>query len=323
MAKSIAERYERFAQVEAAGRSPLYERLALHVAGSASALRFLARLPESRQQPNLLFGAIRLVAGTPVSTTDFDAALADHGEAIAQTMLSRTTQTNEPARCASLLPALSRIDGPLALIEVGASAGLCLLPDCYGYDWGRLQLPAPACGGEAGPVFRSEASQETPLPTRHPEIVWRAGLDLNPLGVLDDADMAWLECLVWPEHHERLANLRAAVAVARRSPPRIVSGDLTRDLAALIAEAPVDATLVVFHTAVLSYIADQAVRDAFAKDMLASRAIWLSNESPRVFPQFSSAEPPGKGLFLLARNGEPLAWTGPHGQSVAWIGNPE
>ena len=62
-------------------------------------------------------------------------------------MLKRTTQTNEPARCAVFLPLLTGLPQPLALIEVGASAGLCLLPDRYGYDWeeGRvLARPAPA-----------------------------------------------------------------------------------------------------------------------------------------------------------------------------------
>jgi hypothetical protein len=44
-------------------------------------------------------------------------------------MLSRSTQTNEPARCATLLPVLAQLPQPLALNEVGASAGLCLLPD--------------------------------------------------------------------------------------------------------------------------------------------------------------------------------------------------
>jgi hypothetical protein len=49
-------------------------------------------------------------------------------------MLAQSTQTNEPGRCAALLPMLARLPEPLALLEVGASAGLCLLPDFYTYD---------------------------------------------------------------------------------------------------------------------------------------------------------------------------------------------
>ena len=37
-----------------------------------------------------------------------------------------------------------------------------------------------------------------------------------------------------------------------RDPPRVIEGDLTTDLPALAAEAPQDATLVIFHTAVLA-----------------------------------------------------------------------
>ena len=42
--------------------------------------------------------------------------------------------------------------------------------------------------------------------------------------------------------------------IAAEKKPRIVKGDLRTDLARLAAEAPKDATLVIFHTAVLAYI---------------------------------------------------------------------
>ncbi|MCA0960562.1 DUF2332 domain-containing protein [Salipiger bermudensis] len=318
---AIAERYQRFARAEAAGRSALYETMAKHVAESPDALTFLSRLPRDRQQPNLLFAALRLITGTPASVREFDHALEEHANAIAEVMLTRTTQTNEPGRCAALLPVLARIEGPLAVIEVGASAGLCLLPDAYGYDWGRQSLVPPDRSGSAAPVFQCHASEYTPLPVRHPEIVWRAGLDLTPLDVANEDDVAWLETLVWPEHYERLARLRKAVQTARTERPRVVAGDLRQDLQALIADAPGDATVVVFHTAVLSYVTDQGERDAFAAEMIDdARVTWLSNEGPRTFPQFAEAAGPVReDMFLLAVNGKPMAWTGPHGQEIRWI----
>lgn len=320
MTDVISERYLRFADVEAKGVSPLYEALARHVASSPCALAFLRRLPMERRQPNLLFAAMRLVAGGPAAPPDFDAALRDDAEAIEHVMRTRTTQTNEPGRCAALLPALAGIEGPVALIEVGASAGLCLSPDAYGYDWGRRTLPAPRESGARAPVFSCRACAATPLPTAHPQVVWRAGLDLNPLDVSDEADVAWLEHLVWPEHEDRLRNLRKAVSLARRNPPRVEAGDLTRDLAGLIAEAPSDAATVVFHTAVLSYVPEQADRDDFAEMMARSGVVWLSNEAPGVFPDIARRAGPARdGMFLLAKNGEPVAWTGPHGQAVRWI----
>lgn len=318
MPEPMADRYRRFAETEAAGVAPLYEALARAVADSPSVLEFLAQLPKHRQQPNLFLAALRLVAGRVIAPRDLEDIVSERGAEIADIMRTRSTQTNEPARCATLLPALGQIDGPLAIIEVGASAGLCLLPDAYGYDWGRQTLAPPTSDA---PIFSCRACGNAPLPRRHPEIVWRAGLDLNPLSIAAPADVAWLETLVWPGQDARLARLRDAIKIAQtRAPLRIETGDLTRDLAALMDEAPRDATLVVFHTAVLTYVSDQAARDRFAQEMLNSRAHWLSNEGIRVFPQFAG-HTTGRTAdkFLLMENARPIARTGPHGQSLDWI----
>ncbi|WP_114388852.1 DUF2332 domain-containing protein [Notoacmeibacter marinus] len=318
---TIAERYRRFARNEAAGRSAVYESLALCVAKSPITLAFLEQLPKERRQPNLLFAALRLVAGMPVSLEELDHVIDTNKATIAEIMRTRSTQTNEPGRCAVLLPAISQIEGPLALIEVGASAGLCLLPDAYSYDWNGKTLSRPGPSASTRPVFYCKTCGNTPLPVRYPEIVWRAGLDINPLDVWSDEDVKWLEVLVWPEHDERLRHLRKAVRIARMERPRVVPGDLRKDLPALIAEAPRDATVVVFHTAVLSYIAAQGDRDAFAAAMTDNpRVVWLSNESPRTFPQFADTLGSARqNMFLMAIDGQPKAWTGPHGQEILWI----
>ncbi len=120
---------------------------------------------------------------------------------------------------------------------------------------------------------------------------------------------------------DRLANLRAAIRIAGENKPRVVKGDLRTDLAGLIAEAPKGATLVVFHTAVLAYIRSQAERDEFARSVKSRCDFWISNKSPRIFPEIAArvGNQGPKGRFLMSVNGVPVGWTDPHGASLDWI----
>ena len=106
--------------------------------------------------------------------------------------------------------------------------------------------------------------------------------------------MAWLRALVWPEQAGRRDGLDAAIRIAAAEPPRIVRGDLRRDLTALCAEAPADATLVVFHTAVLAYVTDGSERAEFAGAMASLCDFWIANEAPHVFPRLRPAPAPGR-----------------------------
>src|SRR5438067_2805788 len=196
----LSAAYRRFAEEEARGRSPLYEELARGIATDDKMLDLLLSLPRQKRQPNLLFAAARSLLGTPNGWTRFRRGVGQRKDALRALMLTRSTQTNEPGRCAALLPVLAGLPQPLALLEVGASAGLCLLPDFYGYDYGGHR-PNEESGG---PVFACDADPSTPLPGSVPQIVWRAGLDLEPVDVTDPDQTAWLETLVWPEQSGRL-----------------------------------------------------------------------------------------------------------------------
>jgi hypothetical protein len=203
---------------------------------------------------------------------------------------------------------------PLALLEVGAAAGLTLLPDLYSYEYGVRRL---AGRDRCAPILACQPSGQVPLPARVPEVVWRAGIDLNPLDVRDERDLAWLECLIWPGEEGRVERLHAAAAVARRHPPAVHRGDLLDDLARVALQAPGPATLVVYHTAVLAYV-DQHKRRAFARTVAQLGAVWLSNEGPGVLPGVAATGRRGDG-FLLVRDGrELLAETDPHGTWIDW-----
>ncbi len=84
---------------------------------------------------------------------------------------------------------------PLAIIELGASAGLNLLWDQYRYvydgdgSFGALDTAV---------VIRSQfrGSQRPALPALAPPVVGRVGVDLDPIDVRDSEQGRWLQALV-------------------------------------------------------------------------------------------------------------------------------
>ena len=310
---STAETYRAFAQGQAAGVSPSYEALALAVAHDQTVLELLATVPEPKRQPNLLLG-VRAHLGGPLEPERFLEWAAAQWPTIREQLLARRTQTNEPARCATLLPVLNRLQGPLALLEVGASAGLCLYPDQYRYDYG-----AGIVGNGPGPVLECRWGRAEPPPSTVPDVVWRAGIDVNPLDLANPEDAAWLQALVWPEQEHRRARLAAATQLVRAAPPLLVAGDLVDDLPRVAASAPSHATLVVFHSAVLAY-GDVPVRERFAAAVQALPGHWVANEHPTLLegivePYAAPSPRDGPSPFLVALDGTPMGWAGPHGQS--------
>jgi len=254
-----------------------------------------------------------LLGGPVADPVAFHGFTVANWPAIEAQLRVRATQTNEAGRCALLLPVLAALPQPLALLEVGASAGLCLYPDRYSYRYGDRVV------GSGEPVLECLATGMA-APSGVPEVVWRAGLDLNPLDVTDPADVAWLAALIWPEHTHRQARLRAAADVATAEPPLLMRGDLLDDLPALAARAPAGATLVVFHTSVL-YQVPALRREAFVKVVRGLPGHWIANEAPDVLPYDALPEPPGDAVYnVLALDGTPLAWTRAHGQGLTWFG---
>jgi CYTH domain-containing protein len=287
-AVAIAENYRRFARLEAAGRSPAYERLTLEVAGDRQLLGFLESLPAGKRQPNLFFAAARYLLGVPPDASSLRGLVSRRPQELTAVMAARRTQTNEAARCAIMMPALAALPGPLALIEVGAAAGLTLLVDRYSYDYaGHIVAGADPQAA----VLRCQPTGAIPLPACVPEVEWRAGLDLNPLDTDDPGDVEWLRCLLWPGEADRAERLSAAIETARRQRPVVHRGDLVDDLASLAEQAPAGATLVIYHSAVLAYV-DRAKRAAFAELVSRLAAVWLSYEAAASFPTYPNQPTP-------------------------------
>lgn len=323
---STAARYRHFSDHDATPVSAVYADWARGISEHDGLLDLIDSLPADKRHPTLVFASARW-AGCPVGpwATTREWMLA-HWADIEPVILSRATQTNEAGRCATLLGELASIEGSVALLEVGASAGLCLYPDRYSYRYSRHgeQIALDPADGASSVILSCDLIGDTPPPTRLPEVVWRAGIDRSPIYLADDEQIRWLDTLVWPGQEPRRSRLRAAAALVSADPPLLVRGDLVDDLSRIAALAPGDATLVVFHSAVLMY-PEWERRELFVEAVTALDAVWLSNESAEIVPQITERLPAGldtRGRFVLARDGIPVALTGPHGQSLERITDP-
>lgn len=321
----IAAFYDDFGRQWAHGTSPLFEDWATGIARDPEFVGRIASLPRALQQPNLLFASARWIGAPLVPFVQVRDWLLAHWTDIVATGSTRSTQTNEVGRCATWLPPLSRIDGPIALLEVGTAAGLCLYPDRYSVDYAApsgMRRWDPATG-PSSVELACQLDDEASVPTRMPEIVWRRGIDLNPIDVGDPAAIDWLATLVWPgpDHDARVTRLRAAAALVSAEPPEIVRGDLLETVTDAASAAPADATVVIFHSAVLLYL-DAEGRQRFAQimaglgDAIGRRVVWLSNESSGALPAIDERLPANvtpRGRFIQTWDGRPIALAGSHG----------
>ena len=165
-------------------------------------------------------------------------------------------QTNEVTRCANLLPAFHLVHTrgggkPLALIEIGTSAGLNLNWFRYGYTYQNFLV----VGHRDSPVQIHCALQgdHTPdFPGALPEVTHCIGIDLHPLSLNNEADVRWLRAHIWPEETWRYSLLDTAMRLARLHPPRMFAGDACHLLPELLAQMPLEQTVCVFHSFALN-----------------------------------------------------------------------
>ena len=112
-ATAVARTYREFGRLQARGRSAAYEALAESVAGDSALVRFIASLPPPKRQPNLLFAAARYLLGAPPAIGPLRELASQSRAELTHVIMTRRTQTNEPARCAVLLPALAQLPSSL------------------------------------------------------------------------------------------------------------------------------------------------------------------------------------------------------------------
>jgi hypothetical protein len=344
---ALARQFERFARQESCNSSPLYARLSSGIAADTAMLALAAYARAGQPVPNLFLAAVHFlllkrthhplsafypsVCGTSRSETTcrredpypiFRSFCLQYSGEIRDLVSTRLVQTNEVQRSACLVPAFARVvrhaqGRPLALIDIGASAGLNLLWDHYGYDYGH-----GACYGDARSPVRIACTvrgdRRPPIPALLPAAAWRVGLDLSPVDVRDPEAALWLRALVWPEHARRVALLQCAIEVARRPPPSLMAGDALDLLPAVLPTVPRDVTLCVFHTFTVNQFSAEAC------DRLSSLLAEHSarRDLYRVSIEYAGQEFPR--LRLVSFEGgvateQLLARCGGHGEWIEWL----
>jgi hypothetical protein len=344
MTDDLADHFQRFAEQEGRGSSPLYVHLSREIADDSTLLTLAETSPEDQPAPNLLFAAVQYLlfetAGHPLATyypsvgsdsvppndetyPQFQSFCSEFADELRSLIETRRVQTNAVRRSAVLLPAFEylsrRVDRtPLGLVEIGPSAGLNLFWDQFGYNYGDI-----GSYGDSTATVQLECSVREslhpPLPETVPSVGSRFGIDMAPLDVHGADDIRWLRALIWPEHETRRRYLDHAIEMARDAPPTLIKGDAVDHLEDVCSRVPPDQALCLFNTHAL-YQFSQTTRQRFL-DQISELGeqrdlFWLSCEySPRLLTptiQLVAFESGVKSATLLATYQ-------PHGEWIEWI----
>jgi hypothetical protein len=231
-------------------------------------------------------------------------------------------QTNEPMRSAPLMAGLlviaQEVNGlPLALYEVGASAGLLLVLDRYRHCLGETAAGAP----DAPVLIRPEWEGSSP-PNAQVRIARRQGSDLEPLNVRDQDDRERLLAYVWADQADRLARVEAALKIAEMDPPQLDRAEAAEWAESTIGTEPERGLArVLFHAVAMQY-ASEETRERIAAHAARVGAhacdgapfAWLRFEGDPEFDEQGSLR-----LTLWPGGREEVLATGDtHGERLRW-----
>ena len=303
--RTLAQVYRHFGEADAAGISPLYERVAIALSESVEALSALEAAPARKRHPAVILAALhdlaldgrapalaaayRAADGHAAAGAAIDTLLRMTGPVVALAV-RRPVRTSETGRCAVLYPAIAeaarRADAKsVGLIDVGCPAGLNLAVDRVGISYASGQ----SLGDSSSPVqLSASVAGDRPIPARAmPEVAVRVGVGPDPVDMTDPDEARWLRACLWPDQPERAARLGAELALAATAPPLLLRGDPVEVLPDAIARVPADALPVVITTWALSRLPPESRLRFLHRlgDAAAGRAVaWVSAEGVGVAP---------------------------------------
>ena len=232
--------------------------------------------------------------------------------------IERPPQTNEVGRAALLTAGLLVLARsfplPVSLYELGASAGLNLLLDRFGYDLGGV-----AAGDPGSPVQLRPDWRGAPPPAARIEVAGGRGVDLNPARLPADRDR--LIAYVWPDQPRRLDQIEAALAIAAGDPPLVDQADAADWIERRLAPAPqAGLCRVVLHSVAFQYFPPASQRRVEAH--LEAVGAEARADAPLAWLRFEKLPQDDRYSLRLRRwPGEDrlLAWGQPHGGWIDWL----
>jgi hypothetical protein len=327
--RDLSELKQQFTVAPEFARSPLYTALARHVAEDDSLLRLVVRCRGGQYPTFLFFAAIHylLLGGIKSDLAAFypsvvgetarapeDAGPAfvsfcrDHEDEIGALLETRLVQTNAVQRSLALRLGLvaigRRVVAPVHLIEVGASAGIHLRFDRFGYRLGGHRF-----GDAESPVqIEAEWVGKQPVPDLDavPRLATTTGIDLHPLAATNPDDRRWLEALVWPDNQREADLLQNALRILAADPPLIRAGNVVELCPTMAAELPPDEPRVVFQVATKMHVpAGQENAFDAAIETLGQNAplYWLTLERSLTHDPRPQPARPGSPIYLRDPDG--------------------
>jgi hypothetical protein len=335
------ERYRAYAE-RIADVSPSYAAWARSVDEDLVAL--LDELPATQRQPELLFAVARRLGADPTDAGSLRTLGREARPALVAALTSATVQANDPRRLAPVVPVLAALsaasDRPLGLLDVGAAAGLCSIPDRVTLDHrqrdhGQRDHRAGAAGSlvrvhtaVAGPVVHlvAEVTGTPPAPNAAPiRIGARVALDPNPIDPAAPGALERLVEAVPPDARDRTALMAEALRATLVEPPVRIRGRVPDDLDRALDALPDDCEPVVLTTGTLVYVPG-AGRQRLV-DRLRERGVrWVALERTGILAGVAATlpadvDPADPDAFAtLSLDGRALAVSDAFGTRVRWFG---
>jgi hypothetical protein len=281
----------------------------LALSGEDPALAAVYPRPDAPIDPDAAWGPVR-------------AALAREPARLAAFM-THEPQTNEVGRAAMMVGAFlvaAQATGlPFRCFELGASAGLNLNWDRFRYQLGDLAWGDPRSEVMLAPDWTGAAPPDAQV-----RVIERAACDRRPIDITDPAEARRLMAYVWADQFQRLARLRAAIALARRIGVKVEAADAADWTRARAAPAP-GALTIVYHSVFWQYV--PAAGQAALRAAIEAHAAQATAEAPFAWLRMEPTPPAIDNMHVrltLWPGGEEqvLAKVHPHGAWVRWLAEP-